>query len=231
MQYIWQGLNEAASIVFRGDVEVLDAAFRSVWISCLAVFLASATGLPLGSCLARRSFFGKGVVVQLFRAAMAFPTVFIGLVCYAMLSRQGPLGGLEVLYSPWAIVAGEFILAFPIIVSLSHGSIRSLDTRVYETARMLGANGFQRWTTYLSEARIGVTLAVLSAFARCVTELGIAMMVGGNLKGRTRTLSTATALETSQGEFAKGLAMGMILLFIALTITLAAGFLSRERES
>lgn len=92
MQYIWQGLNEAASIVFRGDVEVLDAAFRSVWISCFAVFLAAATGLPLGSWLARRSFFGKGIVVQLFRAAMAFPTVFIGLVCYAMLSRQGPLG-------------------------------------------------------------------------------------------------------------------------------------------
>lgn len=230
MQYIWQGINEAASIVFRGDVEVLDAAFRSVWISCLAVLLAAVTGLPIGSWLARKSFLGKGLVIQLFRAAMAFPTVFVGLVCYAMLSRQGPLGGLEMLYSPWAIVAGEFILAFPITVSLSHGAIRSLDSRVFETAKMLGASPFQRWKTYLSEARIGVTLGVLSAFSRCVTELGIAMMVGGNLKGRTRTLATATALETSQGEFAKGLAMGMILLFIALTITLVAGFLSRERE-
>ncbi len=169
--------------------------------------------------------------MQIFRAAMAFPTVFVGIVCYAMLSRQGPLGGFEILYSPWAIVAGEFILAFPIVVSLSHGAIRSLDSRVSETAKMLGANGFQRWTTYLSEARTGITLAILSAFSRCVTELGIAMMVGGNLKGRTRTLSTATALETSQGEFAKGLAMGLILLFIALSITLVAGLLSQERES
>jgi len=231
MQYIWQGLNEALSIVIRGDSEVLDAAFRSVWISCLAVFLAALAGLPLGSWLARRSFFGRGFVVQMFRAAMAFPTVFVGIVCYAMLSRQGPLGGFEILYSPWAIVAGEFILAFPIVVSLSHGAIRSLDSRVSETAKMLGANGFQRWTTYLSEARTGITLAILSAFSRCVTELGIAMMVGGNLKGRTRTLSTATALETSQGEFAKGLAMGLILLFIALSITLVAGLLSQERES
>lgn len=231
MQYIWQGINEAVSIVLRGDADMLDAAFRSIWISCLAVFLAAGIGLPIGSLLARRSFLGKGLVVQLFRAAMAFPTVFIGLVCYAMLSRQGPLGGFEMLYSPFAIVAGEFILAFPIIVSLSHGAIRSLDSRVSETARMLGASPFQRWKTYLSEARIGIMLAVLSAYSRCVTELGIAMMVGGNLKGRTRTLSTATALETSQGEFAKGLAMGMILLFVALSITLVVGCLSRERES
>jgi tungstate transport system permease protein len=132
------------------------------------------------------------------------------------------------LYTSWAIVIGEVLLALPIIVSFTHGAVKALDPRVAETALTLGAGALRRCRTYVSEARVGFLLAVLTAFARCVTELGIAMMVGGNIKGRTRTLATATALETGKGEFGRGLAMGIILLVIALLVTALMSALTRE---
>ena len=206
----------------------MSAAWRSLWISSLAVALASAIGLPLGTTLACTRFPGKHWLVMVFRAGMAVPTVFIGVVCYALFSRRGPLGPLELLYSPWAIIIGEFLLALPIVVALTHGAMKALDPRVMETALTLGAGPFSRWRTYISEARVGVLLAILTAFARCVTELGIAMMVGGNIKDRTRTLATATALEAGKGEFARGIAMGFLLLAIALAVTVVIVSLSRE---
>jgi len=166
--------------------------------------------------------------VLLFRGGMALPTVLIGLVCCAMFSRRGPLGPLDLLYSPWGVVAGEFILALPIIVTLVHGAVSNLDLRVSETARTLGAGKLRRCLTYLSEARIATVLALLTAFARCVTELGIAMMVGGNLKYRTRTLTTATALESASGEFARGIAMSLVLLLVAVIVTVAISSLGRS---
>ena len=155
------------------------------------------------------------------------PTVFIGLICFAMFARSGPLGPLDLLYTPWAIVIGEVLLAFPLIVSHTHGAVSSLDNRIGETALTLGASPVRRFLTYLSEARVGIKLAIFTAFSRCVTELGIAMMVGGNLKDQTRTLSTATALETSKGEFSTGMAMGFVLLLIALTVTLLIQFIGK----
>ena len=228
MQYIWDGLREAMRLVLTLDPLVASAAWRSLWISSLAVVLATGVGLPLGVFLARIRFPGRQIVVLVFRASMAVPTVFMGILCYALFSRRGPLGPLDVLYSPWAIVSGEFLLALPIILSISHGAVKSLDPRVGETALVLGAGPARRWLTYLSEARIGVTLAILTAFARCVTELGIAMIVGGNIKDRTRTLATATAMATGKGEFSRGLAMGLILLVIALLVTVLIGGLSSE---
>ena len=230
MSLTWEGCQEAFRLLVRCDPLVVAAAVRSTWISLLAVGLAAVVGVPLGTLLARVSFPARGVIVLLFRAGMALPTVFIGIVCYAIFSRQGPLGPWELLYTSWAIVVGEFILALPMIVSLSHTAVQALDPRVGETAWTLGAGPLRRWRTYLSEARLGVALAVLTAFARCVTELGIAMMVGGNIKGRTRTLATATALETGKGEFARGMAMGLILVAIALGVTLAMAWLSRDED-
>ncbi|NOY41275.1 MAG: ABC transporter permease subunit [Planctomycetes bacterium] len=228
MPLIWDGLSEAIYLIKTGDPQVAAAALRSIWISVVAVALATVVGLPIGIGLARSQFRGTRLIVLVFRAAMALPTVFIGVVCYAFFSRNGPLGPFELLYSPWGIVLGELMLAVPIIVGISHGAVKSLDPRVAETAWTLGASPLRRWMTYLSEARIGVMLAVLTAFARCVTELGIAMLVGGNIKHRTRTLATATALETGKGEFARGLAMGVILLAIALAAACFMGWISRE---
>lgn len=231
MDLIWEGCWEAFQLLVRCDPLVLSAAVRSTWISLLAVGLATLVGLPLGTLLTRISFPGRGLVIMLFRAGMAMPTVFIGIVCYAMFSRRGPLGPWELLYTPWAIVWGEFVLALPLIVSLSHAAIQELDPRVGETAWTLGAGLLGRWKTYLSEARLGIVLAVLTAFSRCVTELGIAMMVGGNIKDRTRTLATATALETGKGEFGRGMAMGFILLAIAVGVTCVIVYVGREKKA
>lgn len=228
MQLIWDGLSEAINLILTLDPQVVGAAVRTVWISVVAVSLAAAMGMPLGVWLARSKFRGTRLVVLAFRAAMALPTVFIGVLCYALFSRRGPLGPMDLLYSPWGIIAGELMLAVPIVVGICHGAVKSLDPRVAETAWTLGASPWRRCLTYISEARVGVMLAVLTAFARCVTELGIAMLVGGNIKYRTRTLSTATALEIGKGEFARGLAMGVILLVIALMAALLIGWVSRE---
>lgn len=230
MELLWNGFGDAVELLIGLDGQVFQAAIRSLWVSSLAVGLATVVGLPLGSWLAFSSFRGVGAIVLLCRAAMALPTVFVGVVCFALFSRRGPLGATELLYTPWVIVIGEFMLALPIVTSLSHGAIKSLDPKVAETARTLGANASRRWLTYLSEARTGVTLAILTAYSRCVTELGIAMMVGGNIQDRTRTLATATALETGQGEFSRGFAMGLILLLIAVGVTLVIACLAREAE-
>ena len=159
---------------------------------------------------------------------MSVPTVLIGLLCYGLLSRRGTLGELELLYTPTAIILGEFFLALPIVATLTHGAIARLDPVAFETARTLGAGTLQRAVTYLREAKLAILLALLTAFSRCFTELGIAMMVGGNITGRTRTLTTATAMETARGEFASGVAMSLILLSISMLVTLAIALLNRE---
>jgi len=230
MQLIWDSLSAAIQLVMTRDQAVFAAAARSIWISTTAVALATLIGLPLGVVLARTRFRGNRLVVLAFRVGMALPTVFVGMVCYAMFSRRGPLGPLDLLYSPWGIVIGELVLAIPIIVGISHGAVKALDPRVAETAWTLGAGPVRRWATYVSEARVGVMLAILTAFARCVTELGIAMIVGGNILHRTRTLATATALETSKGEFARGMAMGSLLLIVALVVTSLIGWVSQADE-
>ncbi len=226
MNLLLEGLWEALYLIRTFDKQVLDAALRSCWITSLAILLAASIGIPVGYFIGS----GKGMwfrlVEQLFRSAIALPTVFVGLICYMLLSRQGVAGPLDLLYTPWAIVMGEVILALPIIVSMSAVAIRSLDERIVETAATLGASRWRQAQTMVYESRAGVVLAIVTAFGRCVTELGIAMMVGGNIKSQTRTLATATALETGQGEFARALAMGVILLIMALAVTLIIGWLS-----
>ncbi|MCB9832044.1 MAG: ABC transporter permease [Planctomycetes bacterium] len=225
-----EGFREALRLIAGGDPLVLDAAWRSLWISALAVLAAGALGTLGGLGLALLRFPGRGLLIALARAGMNAPTVLIGLLGYGLLSRRGPLGSLELLYSPWAVVMGEFVLALPIVLTWTQGSIRKLDHRVFETAITLGLRPWQRARVYLSEARLAIALAFLTAFARCFTELGIAMMLGGNIKERTRTLATATALETSRGDFARGMAMSLLLLLIGLIITLGLGWLNARRR-
>ncbi|MDP6153426.1 MAG: ABC transporter permease [Phycisphaeraceae bacterium] len=230
MHLLWDGLIEASKTVAAFDPLVMHAALRTLWVSGLAVTLAALVGVPLGTMLARVRFPGRQFVVVICRGSMALPTVFVGLVCYSLFSRGGPLGMMQLIYTPWVIVAGELLLALPITVSITHGAVMALDRRVGETAWTLGAGPLRRWRTFISEARVGVTLAILTAFARCASELGIAMMVGGNIKGRTRTLATATALETGKGELARAMAMGILLTVIALLVTIVIVSLSRENR-
>lgn len=227
---IRDGIVDAAKLLRQLDAAVIDAAVRSLWISLLAVATASLIGIGLGLVLARKQFPGHSALVLLFRVGMSVPTVLIGLLCFGVLSRRGVLGEAELLYTVWAIVIGEFFLALPIVTTWTHGAVVRLDARVSETAFTLGASPLRRALTYLSEVRLAIVLAVLTAFSRCFTELGIAMMVGGNMPGRTRTLTTATALETSRGEFARGVAMSLILLLIAMLVTLIVAIFSRKGE-
>jgi len=218
MAFFLEGLTDAMRALLQLDPQVYAAAWRSVWVSSLALLLASSVGVPLGIALARVSFPGARLIVVAIRASMALPTVFIGILGYGLFSRRGPLGPFDLLYTPWAIVIGELMLALPILIALTHGAIAALDPRVAETLATLGVSRWQRCRTYVSEARR-------------VTELGIAIIVGGNIKGRTRTLATATAMETGMGEFGRGLAMGLLLLLTALAISFTIGVLSRENRT
>lgn len=189
------GFAEALRLLYEADPLVLNAAGRSLLLSFLAVFLAAIVALPVAYLLARVRIPGRRVLLALLRAGMSLPTVLVGLGVFALLSRRGPLGPMELLFTNRAILLGEVILAAPIIATLTHGALAGLDPRVSETARTLGAGPLRRLLTEVSEARTGIALALLTALGRCLTELGIAMMVGGNIRGRTRTLATAIALE------------------------------------
>lgn len=223
---IREGIAEAVRLLLNLDPAVLDAAWRSVWISTMAVGLASVVGVPTAVFLARKRFPGRSAIVLAFRSAMSVPTVLIGLVCYAVFSRHGMLGESEMLYSTVAILCGELVLALPLMVTLTYGAVAELDDLVAETARTLGADSWMRFWTYVHEIRLPLTLAILTTFSRCFTELGIAMMVGGNIADRTRTLTTATAEATSRGRFAEGVAMSFILLTVATVATLAVSWIA-----
>lgn len=229
MELFREGFVTAIDLIFAGDAQVFDAAFRSLWISLTAVVAAGLCGCLIGAVLARSRFPGRRFVVALARTSMGVPTVLIGLLGWGLLSRRGPLGAQELLYTPAAIVLGEFFLALPIIVTWFEGALRNLDARAFETARTLGLPLLERWKLYLVEIRASVVLALLTAFSRCFTELGIAMMLGGNIRGRTRTLTTATALETSRGEFERGFAMSLILVFVGLAVTVVLGLVEARR--
>lgn len=155
---------------------------------------------------------------MLVQTLLALPTVVIGLILYMMLSRQGPFGSLHLLFTQEAMVAGQAILAFPILAALTLSAVQGIDSRVGETARTLGADRFLAAKTMLLEVRFAVMAAIVSGFGRVISEIGCAMMVGGNIAGLTRNITTAIALETSKGEFVQGIALGIVLIVIALII-------------
>jgi tungstate transport system permease protein len=214
--------------------EVLAPAARSLLFSVAAVALAAIPGLPLAALvgLSRTRAARWGRVAA--RIGMAIPTVAAGLIVYSLVSRYGPLGGLGLLYTPGAIVMGEFLLAFPMIVALGAAAVDGVDPRFRETAAALQVPRGRLARLALGEARDGVLAALLAAFARCVTELGVALLVGGNLAGAgllrsTRTLTTAIATETSRGDFRQALWLGGVLVAVAIAVNLAADAVARQR--
>jgi tungstate transport system permease protein len=201
--------------------EVVSAASLSLTISAVAVGIAAVLGVPLGALLGlARSRTGR-VLRMAARVGMSFPTVLVGLLVYALLTRHGPLGGAGLLFTPQAIVAGEVLLAFPLIVALGDAGVASLDPRFRESAAALRLSPSRTALLAVSEAREAFTVALLTAFARCVTELGVALLVGGNFPGETRTLTTAIALETSRGDFERAARLGWVLVAFALVLNVA----------
>ncbi len=210
-------------------MEVFSIMGVSLRVSLCATALAMLVSIPAGFLLAINSFRGKRLLVTIINTLMALPTVVVGLLVYILLSRSGPLGFLGILYTPTAIVVGQFILALPIITALTYTAVSSVDERVRKTAESLGANPLQASWMVLKEGRLGIVAAVIAGFGRVIAEVGSAIMVGGNIRGYTRTMTTTITTETAKGNFVLGLTLGVILLIVALSInTIVVNFLGRR---
>ena len=219
---------QAFRLLLAGDPELLRIIWLSLWVSVAAIALVAAPSIGLGFLLAMTRFPGQRTLVVLVQALLSFPTVVIGLVLYLLLSRRGPLGFLELLFTPWAIMIGYMVIALPILVVFTISAVQGADPRVYETARCLGAGLLKASLTTLWEVRFGILAAVVNGFGRAISEVGMAIMVGGNIAGLTRNIPTAIALETTKGDFAQGIALGLVLMVVALGVNVALAALQGE---
>jgi tungstate transport system permease protein len=226
-QPLLDGLREAARLIVTGDREVIEITIRSLQTASLATLMAAIVGLPLGVLIGMRSFRGKRMVKIVFNSLVGVPTVSLGLLLYILLSHSGPLGFLDILYTIPGIAVGEAILVIPIIVSFVASAIESKDVQLRDLVRTLGASELETSIAILREAYSGVSLAVVSSFNRAFAELGIAMMIGANIRGVTRVLTTAIALQSGMGEIPFSLALSFILFAVVLTLNFLIGFLQR----
>ncbi len=220
MDFIYDSLRTALALIVALDGEVVSAVQTSLGVALWSVTFAALGGIPFGVAVAIKNFPGKRWVITLLNTLMALPTVVVGLLVYGLLSRQGPLGEMGLLFTPTAMIIGQTVLALPIVAHYSLAAVRGADARIMPTALTLGAGPLQSLTRLVLDIRFGIVAAVIAAFGRVVAEVGVAMMLGGNIRGYTRTMTTAIALETSKGEFAFGLALGIILMAVALGINL-----------
>jgi tungstate transport system permease protein len=216
---------QAFALLFSGDPRLWQAIWLSLWVSVAAIALVAAPSIALGFLLAKKRFPGQRAAVVLVQALLSFPTVVIGLVIYLLLSRRGPFGSFELLFTPWAIMFGYMVIAFPILVVFTISAVQGADPRVFETARCLGAGRLAASLTTLWEVRFGVLAAVVNGFGRAISEVGCAIMVGGNIAGLTRNIPTAIALETTKGDFSQGIALGFVLMLVALGVNVLLALL------
>jgi tungstate transport system permease protein len=228
MDFILQGFLKAIDLLATGDPETFSAVYATLVVSADSIAASLILGLPLGFCLGHFEFTGKRFLRLAVDTGLALPTVFIGLVVYAFLTQRGPFGGLGLLFTLPGIAIGLTILALPIVIALSATAVEGMDRKLRVTLISLGADRRQLFLGTVWEARHGILAAGLTAFGRVLTEVGIAMMVGGNIKWQTRTVTTAIALETNKGEFAAGIALGIVLLIIAFSVTLSVSFLRKR---
>ncbi len=218
MQTILDALRSALHLILTLDPGVIEYAGRSLLIATSATLVASLVGIPLGALIAERDFRGKRLVVTLLNTLLALPTVVVGLLVYTFLSRSGPLGSLQLLFTVPGIIVGEVLLIVPIVTAFTVSAVARTDRDVRKTALALGAGPRQAAWTVLSESRFGVLAAVIAAFGRVVSEVGVAMILGGNVDRFTRTMTTAIVLNVDMGDFALALALGIVLLAISLSI-------------
>ena len=230
MNFLLEAFYSAFRLIIGFDTDVGQVLWTSLEVSTLATLFASLIGVPLGLLIALNRLRGRQALLLLLNTSMALPTVVVGLFFYALLSRRGPLGDLGLLFTPQGITLGLFALALPLVVNLSLAAIQGMDVRLFLTCKLLGANPVQQAWMILKEARFAVMAAIVMAFGRVISEVGIAMMLGGNIKGFTRTMTTAIALETSKGDFEFGLALGMVLLTVAFAVNALLFLLQKENR-
>jgi len=225
---LWQGLLKAIQLIVSLDPEIMEIAGRSLAIAATSCCLATLICLPLGSLIHFNRFRGKRLLTNVVQALYSVPTVAIGLFVFVFLSRAGPLGELGIMFTPIAIVLGQTLLITPIILGLTISALSGVDKAISETAISLGANRFQATTLTIREARYAILTAVIMGFGRAISEVGLSLMVGGNIKGFTRTITTAISLETSKGDIELSMALGIILVFLALVINIALSRLQQR---
>ena len=228
MDFILASLHAAVVMIVALDPEVVHAVWTSVFTSGVAIILAAGLGIPSGAFLGLSRFAGRRAALIVLNTLMALPTVVVGLVVYGLLSRQGPLGAWGLLFTPTAMIIGQTVLAAPIVANYTLAAVAGADPRIMSTALTLGAGRLQGAWQLLLEVRFGVMAAIVAGFGRVVAEVGVAMMLGGNIRNYTRTMTTAIALETSKGEFAFGLALGIVLLSVALFVNLFLNLLQQR---
>ena len=209
---------KAVELIVSLDPEVLEIAGRSLRISLTSTVLAAAICLPLASVIHFNRFPGKRVLVSIIQTFYSVPTVVIGLLAFVVFSRTGPLGGLNLLFTPAGMGVGQMVLITPILLGLTLSALSGVDQAVLDTARSLGASSVQTAAVVIREARFAVVAAIIMGFGRAISEIGIALMVGGNIRGFTRVITTAISLESSKGDLELAFALGIILIFIALVV-------------
>lgn len=219
METILSGLRQAFFLIVQGDPEVLQVTFLTLKVSGLATFFSVLIGMPLGYLIANRSFFGQKLLVSLFNTSMGMPPTVAGLWVSVFLWRYGPFGFLKIMYTPAAMLIAQFIIACPMVIAFSIAAFQGIKPGIRHQILALGASPVQAFFLLFREARLGLLAAVIAGFGGVVSEVGASMMVGGNIKGYTRVLTTATVMEVSKGNFDLAIALGTILLLLAFGVT------------
>lgn len=218
MDSLLTATHQALVLLLSGNSELWSIIAISFQVSTIAILIAVIPAVLTAFVLSYARFTGRRVLISLFNTLLSIPAVVIGLTFYLLLSRQGPLGDLHLLFTQTAMVIGQVALCFPLLVAMGHSAFQSADKRAWETARTLGAGPLHALVTVMHEVRFGLIAALLAGFGRIIAEVGASMMLGGNILHYTRNIPTAIALETSKGEFAQGIALGLVLLLMAFAL-------------
>ncbi|MFH0846891.1 MAG: ABC transporter permease [Chloroflexota bacterium] len=230
MGAIWRGLVQAIELIVRLDPEVVEISWRSLRISATATLIGAALCIPMGSIIHFNRFRGKAALVNLIQTLYSVPTVVIGLLVYIFFSHAGPFGAIDLLFSPTIMIIGEVLLIIPLLTGLIVSALSGVDRAITDTALGLGASRLQMVVTVIKEARFGVMATVILGFGRAISEVGLALMVGGNIYGYTRVLTTAISLEVGKGNIELSIALGIILLLIALIVNIILNRIQRGKS-
>lgn len=228
MESIWEGALGAIKLLFWGDAEVWQITLLSLRVSGIATLISLFLGIPLGTVLALGRFPGRNLVLSLVNTGMALPPVVVGLVVSIFLWRSGPLGDLRLIYTPTAIIIAQTVIAAPVVTGLTAAALQGLDPRLQSQLLGLGASQAQMVFALWREARLPLLAALMAGFGSVISEVGASMMVGGNIRFQTRVLTTAIVLETGKGEFARAIALSLLLLLLAFLVNLALTWIQQR---
>jgi tungstate transport system permease protein len=231
MELLLSGFTHALYLLFSGEKDVYTITLLTLKVSFTAVMISSFIGLPLGGVLGLTSFFGRRFLLVLVNIGMGLPPVVAGLWITMLLWRSGPLGVYSLLFTPPAIICAQVLVSLPIIIGLTCSAFQKLDSQILLHLKALGATRSQAFLILLKEAKIGILAAIIAGFGRIMAEVGAAMMVGGNIQGDTRILTTSIVMEVSKGNFEVALALSFILMILSFTITFFLTFLQQGKET